>query len=65
MAGQDFPWEANHTFCVIFLFLSKIVIWDDFGSKYARKAIKGYKDAGFTLVSVETWTKKMARWVGA
>ena len=38
----------------------------NFGSRYARKSVKGSKDLDDGgLVSKATWAKKMARWVGA
>jgi len=35
------------------------------GSRYARRSIKGSNDADDRLVSKQTLSQKMARWVGA
>ena len=50
-------WEDNFT---NFLFLSH-----NFGSRYARKPLKGSKDLEYTLDSKTTLGQKMAYWVGA
>jgi len=53
------PEVGNDTFCVTFLFLSKIgFLSHNFGFRYARKPIKGSKDADFSLVSKKTLAKK-------
>jgi len=44
------PEMANDTFCVTFLFLSKMFFSHNFGSRYASKPIKGSKDADYNLV---------------
>ena len=56
---------ANVIFCVTFLFLSEIrFLSHNFGYRYARKAIKGCKDADHSLVSKKILSQKTARWVG-
>jgi len=36
----------------------------NFGSRYARKPIKGSKDSDDSLVSKKTGAKKLAHWIG-
>jgi len=57
---------ADVTFCVTFLILSKIVfLSDNFGYRYARKPLKGSKDADFSLISNKIFSSKIARWFDA
>jgi len=57
---------ANVTFCVTFLFLAKFgFLSHNLGFKYARKPIKGSKDADFSLVSKTNLEPKMGCWIGA
>jgi len=37
----------------------------NFGCRYARKSIKFSKDSDDSLVSKQTWAKKLAHWIGA
>jgi len=37
----------------------------NFGSRYARKPTKGSKDSCGSLVTTQTWAKKLAHWIGA
>jgi len=59
MAGQILPERANHTFFVTFSVLTKIRFLSyDFGSRYARKLLKGSNNVDFGLVSKKQETKK-------
>jgi len=50
---------ANVTFCVTFLFLSRIgFLSHNFGYRYARRLNKGSKDADFSLVSKKNLSQK-------
>jgi len=40
-------------------------LWNNFGSRYARKPIKGSKDSDGRLVSKPIRAKKLAHWIGA
>jgi len=52
---------ANDTFCLTFLFLSKMgFLSHNFGSRYASKPINNSKDTDYSLVY-----KKMLCWIGA
>jgi len=54
MAGQVWPERENHIFCETFWILSKTgFLRHTFGSSYARKSIKGSKDADHSLVSIK------------
>jgi len=65
MTGQSLPREGKSYSLCNFLFLSKICFLShNFGFSYARKPIKGSKDADFSFVSNKTWAKKMAGGVG-
>jgi len=50
---------ADVTFCITFLFLSKIAFLShNFGYRYVRKQIKGSKDAYFSLDSKKNLSEK-------
>jgi len=54
------PERANHTFFVTFSVLTKIrFLSHDFGSRYARKLLKGSNNVDLGLVSKKTGDKKM------
>ena len=48
--------EILTTFCFL---------WNNFGSRYARKPIKGSKDSDDRLDSKTILAKKLAHWMGA
>jgi len=55
------PEMANYTFCETFQFLSKTGFLSlNSGSRYAKKSIKGSKDADFGLVSKLNQVKNTA-----
>jgi len=37
----------------------------NFGSRYARKPVKGFEDSDDSLVSKQNLSKKVANWIGA
>jgi len=39
-------------------------LWHHFGSRYARKPIKGSKVSDDSLVSTKTWEKKCTHYIG-
>ena len=52
MAGQNFPVEGkSYILCNVLVLLKIVFFSHNFGSTYARKPIKGFKDAEFSLVS--------------
>jgi len=64
--AKSCPERTNHTIRVNFWFLSKIeCLSHNFGSRYARKTIKGSKDSDDNLGSKNNLIQKMACWVGA